>query len=95
MQQELRTAKPAMPHSVIIQNRSRMTVSGVEDVLAFDEVQIDARTTGGMLFIKGSDLHIESLSIDSGELSVAGRIDELVYSDTENRREGFFSRLFR
>lgn len=95
MMQDMRTQKPAAPHNIIMQNRSRLTVSGVEDVLAFDEAQIDTQTSAGMLLIKGEGLHIDAYSTESGELTVTGNVDELIYSAAQNRREGFFSRVFR
>lgn len=79
---------------VTLENRSGLTVTGVNDVDSFDENSIVAYTDYGQLTIQGSSLNIKRLSVESGELDVEGSISSLIY--TENRpREGFFKKLFR
>lgn len=87
--------KPELPHSLSLQERRKLAVSGVEDVESFDESAVVLQTSGGMLVLRGSGLHIERLSIEGGELSVSGKLDSLVYEDGGGARGGFFSRLFR
>lgn len=93
MAEERREVK--LPHNIILQNRKLMTVSGVVDVDSFDEQCIIVFTDIGELTIRGIDLHITKLSIESGELSVEGEIDSIVYSDNVRQSGGFFSRLFK
>ena len=88
-----KAGRPEFPHSVILEGRERLVVSGVVDVMSFDEVQIDVETTRGGLVIKGNGLHIESLSIDNGELHITGVIDSMAYETERRRGGGFFSRL--
>lgn len=85
-----------MPHSIIMENRQRLSVSGVEDVLSFDDAEIEAQTTSGTICIRGEALRIGSLSTESGEMRVEGRINEIVYFDEtpKNTKTGFFSRVF-
>ena len=94
MGNEERYKKTELPHSLILQDRHRLTVSGVEDVESFDESAVVLQTAGGLLILRGSALHIDKLSIEGGELLVTGRIDSLVYEDNAAGRGGFFSRLF-
>lgn len=82
-----------MPHNIIIESRGRLSVSGVLDVENFDENTINLSTTKGLLGIRGEGLHIDKLSLESGELSVDGTISGLSYSDRVEAG-GFFSRLF-
>ena len=82
------------PHHVILEGRSRVTVSGVEDVESFDETGVSLLTNRGSLTISGSGLRVDRLSIDKGELNVEGKIDSLEYAD-EKESGGFWSRLFR
>ena len=85
-----------MPHSLIMQDRRNLSVSGVLDVDSFDEQMIVLFTEQGELTIKGSDLHINKLSVDTGELSVEGYIDSLYYSEEKtNAKSGFFAKLFK
>ncbi len=87
--------KIIMPHNVIMRDRGELSLSGVTDVDSFDESAIIAYTDYGELTISGSNLHISSLNIDKGELSVDGRISSLSYIDAQPNKGGFFSKVFR
>lgn len=82
-------------HRVTLDNRSRLTISGVDGVESFDETTIVMTTTEGSLQITGSGLHIEKLSLDGGDLLVTGTVDSLTYEEEDDRSGGFLSRLFR
>ena len=79
--------------NIILENRKRLTVSGVEEVDGFDESSVQLRTALGELTVRGEGLHVEQLSVETGELIVTGEIAELAYAETAEPR-GFFSRLF-
>ena len=87
--------KPAKtPHSLILENRKTLTATGVSNVDSFDEQTIVAYTDLGELVIRGSQLKINKLNIETGELTLNGTITSMSYS--ENRPVGgFFSRLFK
>ena len=82
----------AARHHVTMEDRRGLTVSGVEDVERFDEDEIVLSTTAGALIIKGSELHMEKLSLDGGEVRVSGRVDTLSYEE-KRASGGFFARL--
>ena len=67
------------PHSLIMEGRERLSISGVEDVESFDESSIVAHTTRGTLVIHGSSLHIGKLSLEAGDLAIDGVVDSLEY----------------
>ena len=71
-----------------------MTLTGVKDVLSFDEETVVLDTSLGRLTVKGSGLHIVNFDTKSGDLSAEGRLYALVYT-TEEKNGGFFSRVFR
>ena len=71
--------KPAKAHKVLLSNRKTGNFSGVVDVLSFDVAEILLETEQGMLLIKGNDLHVNRLSLEQGEIDIAGRIDSLTY----------------
>lgn len=85
--------KQSGPHHVIMEDRSRLSVTGVEDVLGFDESEIIARTSQGNLLIRGTGLHISKLTLDSGEVSIDGMVRELCYEEAPTV-SGFWAKLF-
>ena len=87
--------KIQLPHNLILKDRAELTLSGVTDVDSFDETTIIAYTHYGELTVSGTNLHISSLDIDKGELSVDGKINSLTYIDQGPKASGFFSKVFR
>ena len=92
MTEERKTAK--MPHTVILENRASLTVTGVSNVDSFDEQVVVAYTDYGELVIRGNGLKINKLSVETGDLTLDGEVVSLSY--TEVRPNGsVFSRIFR
>ncbi len=87
-------AKPTVKaHSLSMDDRCRLTVTGVDDVESFDEATIVINTSQGNLIVRGSGLHIGKISLDVGELKVEGMITDLSYEE-KAQSGGFWSRLF-
>lgn len=84
---------PARPQRITMDERERLTVTGVEEVLSFDEERIVMRTVLGELTVTGSGLHVGKLSLDTGELAVEGKVNDLSFSDQVSAG-GLWSRLF-
>ncbi len=87
--------KLTLPHSLVLEERKKLTVSGVSDVDNFDEEEIDAYTDLGELIIRGEGLKISHLNTETGELSVEGNISSLSYAGDQPKQTGFFSRLLK
>lgn len=85
--------KNCMPHSISMEDRNKLRMTGVTDVGSFDEETLEIYTSMGELIVRGEDLQVVSLSIEKGELSAEGRILSLSYSEIREKRGGFFSRL--
>ncbi len=68
-------------HTITLTNRANLSVTGINDVDAFNEQEIVAVCDTGELVIKGELLHIEELSIETGLLTVSGKISSLSYSE--------------
>ena len=81
-------------HALTLTERGKLTVTGVDEVLRFDEEEVEMRTARGNLIVRGSELHVGRLAIDTGELGIDGNVDELAYLDTAQRGEGFWQKLF-
>ena len=74
--------------NLILENREKLTISGVIDVLSFDDQIVILKTELGMLTIKGEDLRINKLSIDTQDVIIEGNINTLTYSDKEEKKNG-------
>ena len=94
MAYEEKRAPAAKPHTLTVTEREKLTVTGVDEVLRFDETAVEMRTARGDLIVQGANLHVGRLAIDTGELSIDGAIEEILYADEPARGEGFFARLF-
>lgn len=74
--------------NLILENREKLTISGVIDVLSFDDQIVILETELGMLTIKGDDLRINKLSIDTQDVIIEGNINTLTYSEKEEKKNG-------
>ena len=85
-------------HKLVVNNRRTSLVTGVLDVLSFDLGEFLLETQQGMLMVKGSDLHVNRLSLEKGEVDLSGTIDSVAYSEVHpaaKTGENILSRLFR
>jgi sporulation protein YabP len=82
-------------HSVIIDSRERISITGVLDVISFNDSEIEVNTDGGAMTIFGQNLHINKLNLDDGQLIVDGFIEGMEYVETQTTKGGMFSRLFK
>jgi sporulation protein YabP len=83
-------------HNIILEDRRALTVSGVSDVDSFDEQAVMLFTELGELTIRGVDLHMNKLNVETGEVSIEGNISSLSYQDDTPRSSGgFMGKLFR
>ena len=75
--------------NVILENREKLNITGVLDVLSFDDQIIIIETTLGLLTIKGENLKINKLSIDTSDLIIDGIVNSLAYSgNSESPKKG-------
>ena len=84
-------------HKLVINNRKTSLVTGVVDVLSFDLNEILLETEQGMM-VKGTDLHVNRLNLEKGEVDLSGNIDSVAYSEVHagvKQGENLFSKLFR
>lgn len=86
-------AQNKQPHKLILDERSRLTMTGVTEVVSFDENTVILHTSLGTLILQGQGLQLKQLSLDGGQVAVDGTITALQY---EERREpgGWMHRLF-
>ena len=88
----------AKTHKLVVNDRKTEAGTGVLDVLSFDLNEILLETEQGMLMVRGTDLHVNRLSVEKGEVDLSGSIDSIAYSgiaQTGKRDGGFMARLFK
>lgn len=84
--------------NIVLENREKLNVTGIVDVLSFDDQIIIIETELGLLTIKGEDLKINKLSIDTSDFIVEGKISSLTYSNTDSgipKSKNILSKIFK
>ena len=71
-------------HSLSLRERQKLAVSGVTEVVSFDESGVVLRTALGTLLVQGQDLQLKTLSAEGGQVAVEGSISALVYEEPRN-----------
>lgn len=84
--------------NIILENREKLNVSGVLDVLSFDDQIIIVETELGLLTIKGENLKINKLNLDTSEVTLDGLVSSLTYSHADAMKKnatGFINKIFK
>jgi sporulation protein YabP len=94
---ERKSINTGVIQNLILENRGKLSISGVNDVLSFDDQIVMVETELGLLTVKGEGLRINKLSIDTSEVIVEGDISYLAYSDKEmEKNKGtLISKIFK
>ncbi len=83
-------------HSVILQDRATLELSGVTDVDSFDENEISLYTTLGEMVVRGKALHVNAMNVDTGDMQIDGDIRSIVYGDKDRKKKpGLWGKLTR
>lgn len=95
--EERKSITSGVIQNLILENRGKLSISGVLDVLSFDDQVVMVETELGLLTVKGENLRINKLSIDTSEVIVEGDISYLAYSnkETEKGKSSFMSKIFK
>ncbi len=83
-----------LPHKLTLDERNRLTVTGVTEVVSFDSASVVLCTTLGTLEVQGDELHLKTLSLDGGQVAIDGHISALYYEEPRDKRSfrDWFSR---
>ncbi|MBQ7822186.1 MAG: YabP/YqfC family sporulation protein [Clostridia bacterium] len=79
-------------HEIKMDGRAQMRVSGVEDVIGFDDTAVAVSSCMGILNIEGSALHIVKLDVSGGILEMTGHFDSLYYTEPSTKKRGLFGK---
>ena len=91
-----KTDKVLANQNIIMENREKVSVTGVIDIHSFDDELVIAQTDLGILTIKGDDLKMNKLNLENNELIIEGKIIAVAYSDINNAKQtGFMNKLFK
>jgi len=82
-----------IPHKLTLNERKNLTMTGVTEVLRFDETAVMLKTALGVVEVQGQDLKLKTLSLEGGQMAVEGHISALIYE--EPREGGLWQRLWR
>lgn len=89
---------PNIVQNLVLENRGKLSVSGVNDVLSFDDQVVMIDTELGLLTVKGENIRINKLSLDTSEVIVDGEISSLTYSQKGPEKGGgtsLLSKIFK
>lgn len=86
------TDNPHLPHKLCLDERKNLSMTGVTEVISFDENNAILQTSLGILSVHGSDLKLKTLSLDGGQVMIHGSITAMIYEQNKERSLG--RRLF-
>lgn len=81
-------------HTIMLDSRSKLVMTGAEDVNGFNEEVLSVKTSCGTMIIKGENLHIDKLNLETGDVTIDGKICAMQYIGSDNSRSKL-SRLFK
>ncbi len=90
-------ANPNIVQNLVLENRGKLSVSGVNDVLSFDDQVVMVDTELGLLTVKGENIRINKLSLDTAEVIIEGEISSLAYSQNKQEKSTgtILSKIFK
>ncbi|MCB2290991.1 sporulation protein YabP [Clostridium sp. CS001] len=83
--------------NLTLENRKKLTINGVIEVINFNENQILLNTDLGTMVIRGQELRMNKLDVQNGEVLITGKVDSFVYTNDKSKvkKDSIVSRLFR
>ena len=84
--------KKILPHKLTLNERRSLSVTGVTEVVSFDEQSVVLHTGLGTLIVQGKGLSLRQLTEEGGQVAVEGNVSSLVYEEPR-QAGGFFRRL--
>lgn len=84
-----------MPHNLILEKRKKLSLSGVLEVESFEEQRVVLQTNMGQLVLQGNHLKMGSFNLQTGELSMTGELNALIYANDTAGSESLWHRIFK
>jgi sporulation protein YabP len=92
---EQRTDTKTGKHTFTLERRNKLLMTGVLEVISFDEELVTADTDCGVVVVRGEGLHIDSLNLEKGDMSLTGEVDGISYEESYGVKGSFLGRLFK
>ncbi|MGM9550139.1 MAG: sporulation protein YabP [Faecousia sp.] len=86
-------AEEHLPHRLSLNERRQLTMTGVTEVVSFDDTAVVLQTSLGMLIVQGKELQLKTLSLEGGQVEVDGSVSTLAYEEPR-QAAGWKRRLF-
>jgi len=83
-----------LPHKLTLNGRSNLTMTGVTEVVSFDDGTVILRTELGTLCVQGRELQLKTLSAEGGQVAIEGNVAALIYEEPRQQKGGWMHRLF-
>lgn len=80
-----------LPHKLTLNERKALTVTGVSEVISFDDQSVILHTAMGILSVHGREMQLKSLSPEAGQVIINGTVAALIYEEAKPDR-GWFRR---
>ena len=81
------------PHKLTLDQRRNLVMTGVTEVVSFDDSAVILHTELGTLLVQGQQLQLKTLSVEGGQLAVEGTVSALSYEEPR-QKGGWLNRLF-
>lgn len=88
-------SREGMSHTLTIEDRKRLSLTGVTDVHKCDESCVTVETAMGLLIVRGSGISMEKLDLEAGRMMVSGSFDGLEYKAGKKRTKTTLGDIFR
>ncbi len=83
-------------HNLTMENRERMTITAVDEVVSFNDTEITVKLKSETLHVKGNNLKVENVSKEKGEAEItANKITSITYTKSTGKKEGLLGRMFK
>lgn len=91
-----RTTLSKSEHKIILNFRESLSITGVKEIINFDDKNINLKTICGEMSVDGENIHINVLNVENGELEISGKINGINYLDIDDGdRKTLLSRIFK
>ena len=88
--------KSRQEHEINLKCRKQLSLTGVKEIISFDDNAVTLSSVCGDMTIEGEGLHISVLDVEKGLVTLDGKVNSIFYFETQSTdRKGLLSRIFK